>query len=341
MNKYRLKKSDYISQKTLLLTLESEKGRDLDYFPGQYAAIGYMVDGRPSPVRCFSIVSSPNQKNELQFAAKVYGDFTQSLANLNIGDEMFVYGPFGNFVLDEHLDRNVILLAGGIGITPYISIIRYATEAQLSIPITLLYSVGSQDSIPFYEELLALEKKNPYFKVFFFVTNGGVEKLGPGRIFNTRIEEQHLTQLTGNNYNKFTYFICGPKAFMLAIKEALDIHGTEQSRIITEEFTPTSKQNVEYESPKFSIRRWTYGLSAASLVTGVVLFMTLDITHALNKQAAAEAAANAQTTSSQSQTQNTNSTTTPSTYQQTTQPSQNSTTPYTQSQYQSPVTSVS
>ena len=328
MNTYNVKDTRYISKKTLRLTLEPQSGEVMQYFPGQYAALGFMNSGRPSPVRCFSIASSPNSK-DLQFGIRIYGKFSRALSQLEVGDEVFVYGPFGNFVLDEQYDKNVVLLSGGIGITPNMSIIRYATEAKLKIPITLLYSCQSQDSIPFYKELLALEIINPYLKVFFFVTDGGIEKLGEGRIFSTRIEEPQLTQLTSNNFNNFTYFVCGPKGFMHAMKEILSIHQTDPSRIITEEFTPTSKDNIAEASPKFSISKWTYSLTALSFALGIAFIMTLDISRVLPKLVSAQSA---NTTSSQTVTPTTNSSSSSSTSTPITS---------TQSQYHSPVTSVS
>lgn len=342
MNTYNVKDTRYISKKTLLLTLEPQNDEVLQHFPGQYAAIGFKNDGRPSPVRCFSIASSPNSK-DLQFGIRVYGDYTQALAMLEIGDEVFVHGPFGNFVIDEQYDKNVILLAGGIGVTPYVSIIQYAAEAKLKIPITLLYSCQSQDSIPFYKELIELERRNPYFKVFFFVTDGGIEKLGEGRIFNTRIEEPQLTQLTNNNFNKFTYFVCGPKGFMHAMKEILAVHNTDPDKIITEEFTPSSQDNIAVASPKYSISRWTYSLTALSLVLGTAFIMSLDVARALPKLVNAQSSQTASTSQTSTPVTNSSGNTSNTTQQNSNQSTTNSNT-YTQSnqsQYQAPVTSVS
>jgi ferredoxin-NADP reductase len=343
MNTYTVKNTQFISRHTLLITLRHRSGSKLRFYPGQYAALGFKRFGRPSPMRCFSIVSSPNRPDELQFAVKVYGDFTSALSKLETEDTVFVHGPFGNFVIDEQYDRNVILLAGGIGVTPYMSMVRYATEAKLSIPITLLYSCQNQDSIPFYEELLEHERQNPLFKVFFFVTEGGREKLGKGRILNTRIEEKQLNQLTNQSYNRFTYFVCGPKGFMHAMKEILGAHDTDPDRIITEEFTPTSQDNAVSTSPKYSISRWTYSLTAASLVLGTAFIMTLDVSRALPKLVSAQSI-QTPTTSQSSNASSSNSTNYSSSSSQQQSTSQSNPSTYSQSsqsQYQTPVTSVS
>lgn len=347
MTTYVIKNSKYISRHTLLLTLKPKRGRKLHFYPGQYVAIGFKRFGRPSPMRCFSIVSSPNRPDELQFAVRVYGDFTRAMAQLEMGDTVFVHGPFGNFVIDEQYDNNVILLAGGIGVTPYMSMIRYAVEAQLSIPITLLYSCQNQDSIPFYLELLELERRNPHFKVLFFVTKGGTNNLDEGRIFNSRIEEPLLNKLTNQYYNRFTYFICGPKGFTHALKEILAAHDTDPSRVITEEFTPSSQDNIVSSSPKYSISRRTYSATAVSLVLSTAFIMTLDIAHTLPRLVSAQASQAPSTsqstpsTTSNTTTNNPSSSTynySPPSQQQSTAPTTNQST---QSQYQTPVTAVS
>ena len=110
MSNYKLKDIKWMSQDSILLTLEPKSDKDkLDFYPGQYLTIGFRKFGRPSPVRCFSIVSSPNSNN-LQLGIRVYGIFTKSLAHLKPGTNMFVQGPFGNFVIDEEQDKNIIML---------------------------------------------------------------------------------------------------------------------------------------------------------------------------------------------------------------------------------------
>ena len=349
MRTYNVKSTQQIAPNTVLLSLRPNRSTDsLRFWPGQYAAIGFKHDGRPSPVRCFSIASSPNNTGELQFGMRVYGDFTYALANLERGDEVFVHGPFGNFVIDEQLDHNVILMAGGIGITPFMSMIHYATETRSNVPITLLYSCRSQDDIPFYQELLDLQHRNPRFKAVFFVTAGEVDKLTGSRAVVGRINEDHLNQLTSGQYNRFTHFICGPKNFNKGMKAILAAHGTDPERIVTEEFTPSSQADSVATAPKYNISRWTYALTGVSLVLGTIFFMGLDLVRAVPKLVNAQAAT---TTTAQSQSTNTNQTV-PSTSSSssnsssssssssatTTQPSYSQPT---QTYYQAPVTSIS
>lgn len=374
MHIFTLKSTKRITPNTLLLTLQPKRNKDkLDFYPGQYAAIGFKQHGRPSPVRCFSIVSSPNKPDELQFAMRVYGDFTNAVAELETGTTVFVYGPFGNFIIDEQYDKNVILLAGGIGVTPFMSMIRYAAEAKVALPITLLYSCPTQDNIPFYEELLELEQKNPKFKTVFFVTNDAIDRLEGSRALAGRMNETRLNRLTNRQYNRFTYFICGPKGFTRSMTSILADNDTDPFRIITEEFTPTSQVSNISAASGHSIPRWTYALTGISMVLATAFIMTIDLDRAVPRLVSAQtvqqpttttqtttpinpassstspsqtsSATNSQSTdtptSDQSTSTSTPTTTAPSSSSSSTANNSSSNNSSTQQTYQPPVTSVS
>jgi ferredoxin-NADP reductase len=300
MNKYIVKSTEKVSRDTLLMTLKPRHNRDkIDFSPGQYAAIGYKYHNRPSPMRCFSIVSSPNFTDEVQFAMKILGDFTSSVADLEPGNHVFLRGPFGNFIIDENFDENVILLAGGIGITPFMSMLRYANEMQSSLPITLLYSNQSEQDIPFFSELTELEKKNSNFNAAYFTTNGDASKLAHVRSLNGRINEERLLNLTNGNFNKFTYFVCGPVGFTSKMKQILIDNKTDPARIISEDFSPSSQVEGITSGSRFSINKLTYGLSAAALVIAVGIFMSIDLVRIVPKLVSANSPKTS-TTNSQS-----------------------------------------
>lgn len=289
MHKFLVSRIESIGHDTILVTLSPKhSGRRISFAPGQYAAIGYKINGRPSVTRCFSIVSSPNQ-NELQFAIRVIGDFTHSVAQLKKRDKVFVYGPFGDFIIDPRQDRNVIMLAGGIGVTPFISMVRAASESRLGIPITLLYSVQNQDNIPFFEELLRLQANNPLFRVVFFVTRGEVDHIR-GRVLalKGRINEQRLKKLTAESFNRFSYFICGTKNFRQDLTATLLSNGTDQWRIISEDFSAANK-DIQQVSHRHKAVRFTYGMTAAGIILGTVFIMAIDLVRFVPKVTTAEA----------------------------------------------------
>jgi predicted ferric reductase len=118
---------------------KSDGGPVFDFQPGQYAMLMiFDRDGKLMEEHPFSIASSPNQKRSLQFGIKMMGRFTGRLAELKKDDEIYILGPFGNFIFDPEKHKDAVFIAGG-GITPFMSNFRYAFD-NLQNKLTLLCS---------------------------------------------------------------------------------------------------------------------------------------------------------------------------------------------------------
>lgn len=355
MSKYIVVQNEELPSGVINLTLKPKRKRDvLSFYPGQYACIGFRQVGRPTPMRCFSIVSSPNDQERIQFGIRRQGRFTSSIAQLQPGKAVTVRGPFGDFVVDEQYDRNVVMLAGGIGITPFISTLRYATEVGMSKPITLLYSCRGRDGIPFLDELVALEKRNPRLRVIFFVTDNSIlPRDNDARIVSGRIDEEWVQRITRESFKSSTYFLCGPKGFVDNLQKQLGNRAVDNEHILTESFTQAGSMPVL--GSRFSVQTWTYALTAMVLLLGTGTIMTLDLMRSVPRLVSASThATTSQTplptpTNTTTSTQNSTSTNTNNSANTTTTPSPNSSpstssssTPATPTyQYQAPVTSVS
>lgn len=268
----------------LTVTPDSESNR-LDYWPGQYAAIGFKNGDRPlSPMRCFSMVSSPNSA-DLQFSMRPHGKFTKKVAKLQAGDNVKVQGPFGNFVLDPS-DSNIIMLAAGIGITPFMSMLRYAVETRMTKPITLLYACPSRSDIPFKTELEKLIACKPNLRVVFVVKQGVSDPAD--NIYVGRVDESLLRKITEQKWQPFTYFICGPNSFTNSLQQILKQHDVEDSRIVTETFTQVSR--LGWGIKRKSVDALTYAWTAATMLVGIVFIMALDLAGFIPKTTQASAA---------------------------------------------------
>lgn len=320
----------------LLLTLRAKNPNDrFPFAPGQYVSIGFKRGGRPTPVRCFSIVSSPNE-TKLQFGMRIHGHFTRAAARLQPGDKVKVNGPFGDFTFSQD-DRQIVMLAGGIGITPFISMVRYATEARLPMNITLLYTSRSANT-PFANELLELADKNPRLRIYFFNTSEGRTPASTqlAKFINGSITQAHLERLTTGAYAGSSYFICGPKGFMKGMQKGLERSGVDASYIITESFASASVHGM---LGGFGIQPLTYGLSTAALIamTGFIMFLGLSRTSATPRTATTQNSTTSNAASSSSTTSNSPTTTAPST----SEPSNTDNSSSNTVTYQQPVSSVS
>lgn len=206
------------------------------------------------------------------------------VARIRPGDIVSVQGPFGSFVIDQRYDRNIIFLAGGIGITPFISMARYAAQTQLPIPITLLYTCSDAADIPFLDELLELEQRNPRLRVAFFIGKGNTSQLPESRITRGRITKRHLVRITGDAANRFTYFLCGPPGFMNGMQTMLADYGVDDERIIVEAFSQGKQKNEDQKAPG----RLTYALASLLVLVGVSGIAGLDLVRAVPKIAASQ-----------------------------------------------------
>jgi ferredoxin-NADP reductase len=274
MKQYTLK-SIQVKHDVIHLILQPRRPKDRSiYKPGQYATIGFRSDsGRRSPMRCFSIVSSPANPNELEFAMRLGGKFTQAIAALKAGTIFFVQGPFGEFVANERYDRHLVLIAGGIGITPFMSMIRTACLTNATTPITLLYNYRNHHLIPFFDELQTLAQQNPRLRVFTFVTDSASVPNTP-QILSGRITNDHIAAVTTDRYAGSTYFICGPKGFNESTVRMLAAHDVSDDRIITEAFTQSSKLAA---NNGLGLQKLTYGFSALLLVASIGSIAYLDL----------------------------------------------------------------
>jgi ferredoxin-NADP reductase len=212
--------------------------RGFNFLPGQYIRMTLDVknpDSRGNS-RPFTIASSPLEKGYIMITTKVIqSSLKKKLFNLKPGENVQFFGPMGGFILDEEEKVDRVFLAGGIGITPFHSMIAYAFEKKLSIPITLLVSFSNVEDLVFYKELTDIAKKNPYIKVVYTVSHPEKPSIKwkgeTGRISETLIKK-YIQDIF-----KPQYFIVGPPAMVAAIEEVVNNMGVENKKIFIENFT--------------------------------------------------------------------------------------------------------
>jgi predicted ferric reductase len=186
-----------------------------------------------SPLRLqqhpFSFSSSADD-DEIEFTAKVAGDFTATLADVEIGSTGFLEGPYGGFTLD-HGDNPVVLLAGGIGITPILSILRTAADRGDSRAFVLLYGTVRVDRAPFRDELARLGER------LDLTVHHVLEEPPPGWDGETGfIDGDMIARRVPVPPDRCEYFICGPEPMMDACESGVRSLGVSWRQIYTERF---------------------------------------------------------------------------------------------------------
>ncbi len=149
------------------VSLRFAKPEGFNYIAGQFINIELPAEkiAPPGHKRNFSLSSSPTD-DFLQITIKHgISPFKKFLQLLTSGDEVTITGAFGKFVLNEDPSIPAVFLTGGIGITPFHSMIKYATDKKLPKPITLIYSNKKADNILFKKEFDELDEKNQHLTI--------------------------------------------------------------------------------------------------------------------------------------------------------------------------------
>lgn len=129
----------------------------------------------------FSIASSPTDKNRITIAFRdSESGYKRTLIEAPLGYEVIIRGPFGgDFSLPENKGSHVVFIAGGIGITPFLSMSSFVAEKGFPLPITLLYANRNEKSSAYLKEIEEIARRNPNFKVknkFGIVDKGFIEQ---------------------------------------------------------------------------------------------------------------------------------------------------------------------
>lgn len=230
---------------------EDDKQRSslLDYTAGQYAFfdIGGVYNDPKGPIRHFTISSSPTE-DFIMITTRIRDTpYKKRLSDLEKGVKVKIRGPQGKFTLHEDYSKQAVLLSGGIGVTPFRSMIKYATDKQLPIKLVMFDSNRDQENTLYKKEFDECTNTNRNLKIIYTITEE--EAQGDELVQKTlstskwtgergRIDKAMLTKhLTDNELNNSIFYTCGPPGMINAMQKLLqDLH-IPKERIKVEEFT--------------------------------------------------------------------------------------------------------
>lgn len=211
---------------TLSLTLED--GSFPTYRPGQFVTVYFPELGTPEG-KAYSISSAPSE-NIFTITVKAIGLFSNKLCSMNLGDSFEASLPYGYF-FSESEGSPLVLVAGGIGVTPFRAMIMETIKHFPSRKIVLLQSSKTAEDLIFKKELNAFARMNPHFRPIFFVTR---EQSPDPADVNRRIE---IGDILGKKDQKDgEFFICGSIPFVRDIWKGLRDKGVLEENICTEAF---------------------------------------------------------------------------------------------------------
>ena len=184
--------------------------------------------------RGFSIASAP-QEDFLMVATRMRDTaFKRSMKAVPLGTNVKVEGPFGNLVLHNNTSRAAVILAGGIGITPFRSILVRAAKEKLAHRIFLFFSNRRPEDAPFLDELQTLQQENPNFRMIATMTQ--MEKSHRPWQGETGYIRQEMLSKYLKDVENAIYYIAGPAAMVNALHTVLNSAGADDDDIRIEEF---------------------------------------------------------------------------------------------------------
>ena len=224
------------TQDTKTFRLVGHSATLFSYKPGQFITLTVHIDGKPVQ-RSYSISSSPSRPHTLELTIKrVPGGLVSNWMNdrVSLGDELQVRGPSGKFSCFNYPSRKMLCIAGGSGITPIMSMLRWIVDTAADVDVVLLYSGRSPADFIFRKELETISARHSGLRVVFTVTSSwtGTESWTglTGRC------NQRMIELVAPEIHDRHIFLCGPKPFSDTVKTELACLDYPMANLHTESF---------------------------------------------------------------------------------------------------------
>ena len=252
-------------------TFRFARPEGFEFTAGQFIAVRVRAEGKEH-VRCYSVSSAPASRGYFEISVKRIGLVSGTLhATLRPGSMLAVKAPAGAFMYPSGEDRPLVLIAGGVGITPMMSMLRHAVETEPTRPVSLFYSVKSDADVAFREELAFLSHRHPQLRVVLAVTG----PLPPPQVFPGRLDETLLAR-TIPDLPHASCLLCGPPPMINAMTELLEGLGVPRQQIHFEVFQPTAAvaAGLPHEEPAAAGPAPASGFAAAFARSGVKTTLT-------------------------------------------------------------------
>lgn len=230
-NFYTVKEVHKENDDIVTISMEN-RGRKIDYKQGQFAFFRFLSKNISPVEHPFSISSAPDNPL-LTITVKNLGNYTACLPGLKEGDKALIDGPYGVFTPPVD-NKGLVFIAGGIGITPFLSILDFLTKHQPDTPVTLIWACRYKKDL---FKRKKFEQAAKQFKKFrFFPILSDEKEFEGSRGFITRkwLEEILLQEKADKN---ISYYICGPAPMFSAVKKIFKKMGIKNKNIFFESFS--------------------------------------------------------------------------------------------------------
>jgi ferredoxin-NADP reductase len=231
--KATIKEKREVAKGTLMVTFELVSD-EVDWTPGEYFWVELLdppYDDEKGARRHITVVTSPTE-GVLGLATRIRDSaFKKSLVEMPEGSAVDVEQPKGSFLLPDDTSKRYAFIAGGIGITPFRSMLRYIADKGLDYDITLVYSNRDAESTAFLDELEELESVVPRCRVIFTMTDD------PNWDGDTRMLDADVLRDLLGDLESYHFMVAGPPQMAKSVEASLLEAGLSEDRVQSDSFS--------------------------------------------------------------------------------------------------------
>lgn len=231
--KAKIKNKKEVAEGTLLVEFDL-LGEEVNFEAGQYffvTLVDPLYSDSKGSQRHLSMVNSPNEKDVLTIVTRLRDTaFKKSISEMSVGSDVEIGETGGDFILPKD-HQKLVFIAGGIGITPFMSMLKYIKEEDLSYEVILLYSNRNRESTAFLEELEKMSEDNPKLKLVLTMTDDP-EWEGEKSMIDEQFIKKHIP-----DFESYYYMIAGPPVMVNAINDLLTEIGINKKNKKPETFS--------------------------------------------------------------------------------------------------------
>ena len=208
------------------------KPDNFHFIAGQYGGFTLINSDTKMPItRRFSLLSAP-EESVIRITTRIQpSDFKKALLALKPNDSIKFAGPTGAFILHDDIDMPAVFIAGGVGITPFYSMITHCIHANIARPITLFYGNNTEEDAAYFDELRTLAKEHSSFKLIPIFKNPSSAWQGEKGLISASFIDNYI-----DCQKPAIFYACGSPAMVQAMQRGLAELDIPPDRIKIEDF---------------------------------------------------------------------------------------------------------
>lgn len=243
--KYQLKVKEVVQETADAISIHFKQPffKKIKYLPGQYLTVMTSINGKQHN-RCYSLCTSPHVDSTLAVTVKrVENGLVSNYLNdtVKAGSKLELMGPDGRFTIELDIDNNrhIVLIGGGSGITPLMSILKSALSLEIQTQVSLIYANRDENSIIFKKELDDLKRQyKDNFKIIYLVDKKQNPSWNEGRegFLTPNALKEILPTLPQYDAEQTEYYLCGPGGLIDVVQNTLKGLNVPEEKIHREYF---------------------------------------------------------------------------------------------------------